>query len=169
MGFSSLARCSLAVPGLLTVGLLAGCSNRGTYELQELTSDQRAELKAAESITLYRPILPGQPELQTRAWTSQDTAADALGRIGVDAVPRLIEALNDRDPQVRAYSARALAVVGPLAAPAVPHLQRLLKDSDEDVRRNAARALGQIGAAAKDAIPDLIEVLRHPSAALPPN
>ncbi len=169
MGSSSLARRSLAVTGLLTVGLVTSCSTRGSHQLRELTSDERAELKAAESITLFRPIVSGQPELQTRAWTSQDTAADALGRIGIDSVPRLIDALSDRDPNVRAFSARALAVVGPLAAPAVPHLQRLLKDSDEDVRRNAARALGQIGPAAKEAIPDLIDVLRHPSVSLPQN
>lgn len=92
-----------------------------------------------------------------------ETAADALGRIGPAAIPQLVIALRDQDPQVRKEAARALARMGAEAAPALQDLIVALKDADESVRRSAAQAIGQIGPAAKDAIPALVEALRdHP-------
>ncbi len=101
----------------------------------------------------------------TEEWTVKATAADALARIGEGAVGPLVDALANRDEQVRAQAARALARMGPTAEPAVDELIIALRDSNEEVRRNAARALGQIGPAAKTAIPALIEALgeRAPS------
>ncbi|MEX2561398.1 MAG: HEAT repeat domain-containing protein, partial [Pirellulales bacterium] len=42
----------------------------------------------------------------------KETAADALARIGAQAVPPLIEALADPDPEVRVQATRALARMG---------------------------------------------------------
>lgn len=92
----------------------------------------------------------------------QQSAADALAKIGVAAVPTLLEALENKDPTVRARAASALARMGPTASSAVPALTKALSDPDEDVRRNAARALGQMGPAAESAIPALSAVLTQP-------
>lgn len=95
-------------------------------------------------------------------WTDSEAAADALGRMGPAAVPKLVEALQDPNPQVRTVAARVLARIGPEAVIAVPTLQLLLEDADDEVRRAATRALGQIGPAAAAAIPDLIRLLEEP-------
>jgi len=95
-------------------------------------------------------------------WTDSEAAADALGRMGPAAVPKLVEALQDPNPQVRMLAARVLARIGPNAVIAVPTLQHLLEDPDGEVRRAATRALGQIGPAAAAAIPDLIRLLEEP-------
>jgi HEAT repeat protein len=90
---------------------------------------------------------------------SQDAASDALGRIGVPAVPALSEALTDPDPAVRLEACRALAYMGAKAKDAVPVLTQTLNDHEEVVRNEAARALGQIGETAQLAIPELMRML----------
>lgn len=94
----------------------------------------------------------------------QDTAAYSLSRLGPEAVPYLIECLADRDEQVRARAARALARIGPEARQAVSALVVALQDPSQEVRRQAAEALGQIGPEARAAIPALVRVLREPAA-----
>ena len=57
----------------------------------------------------------------------------ALSRIGPpakDAVPLLIERLDDPDEDVRQAAARALGQIGPAAAPAVPALVGLIESPD---------------------------------------
>jgi hypothetical protein len=93
------------------------------------------------------------------SWTMDQTAADALGRIGAPAVPELVRALHSADPQLRERAAAVLGRIGPDAAPAVPELIRLLEDPDREVRQTAARTLGQIGPRAAAAVPALIERL----------
>ena len=85
-------------------------------------------------------------------------AADELGGIGEPATESLIALLNDKVPQVRAYSAGALGsmkserVIGPLI--------EVLRDSDSYVRRTAAGSLGRVGSPL--AIPSLVEAMRDP-------
>ncbi|HSB10426.1 MAG TPA: peptidylprolyl isomerase [Blastocatellia bacterium] len=72
-------------------------------------------------------------------------AANALARIreGISAaVPALLPLLDDKDPLVRAYAARALGVAK--AVPAVDSLIRLLADKDDRVVAGAVNALGSI-------------------------
>lgn len=95
-------------------------------------------------------------------------AALAIGAAGpeaADAVPALVEALDDEAENVRWASAAALGKIGPAASRAVPALAGALGDrSDEVLRRHAAQALGGIGAEAKDAVPGLIAALRGDAA-----
>jgi HEAT repeat protein len=87
-------------------------------------------------------------------------AARALGYIGPEAVPVLIEALKGQDEGVRFSAAWVLGIIGLEAKTAVPDLIEALKDKDEKIRQYAAEALGRIGPAAKEAVPALIEVLK---------
>jgi len=79
---------------------------------------------------------------------------EALGAVGVPAVPSLIQALGDGDSDVLAAACQALVKIG---APAVPHLIQALRDGNSDVREAACRALGQIGD--PQALPHLIQAL----------
>lgn len=105
------------------------------------------------------PVPP--PTLLIREATVGEAAADALARIGTQAVPALIEALHDNKPRVRELAALALARMGPEAESSVPELIVALQDSDLEVQRSAARALGQIGPEANQAIPALLQTIRH--------
>jgi HEAT repeat protein len=79
---------------------------------------------------------------------------------GNDAIPELVEGLEDMDDAVRQEAARALGKIG--AAAAVPSLVVALGDAPDDrVRVSAAEALGRIGPRAAVAIPALIAALKH--------
>lgn len=93
------------------------------------------------------------------AWTEQQAAADALGRIGPPAVPPLVAALDSSDPETRLRAAEVLARMGSDAKDAVPALTRLLDDPHEPIRKAATRALGRIGPAAEEAVPALVRAL----------
>jgi hypothetical protein len=92
----------------------------------------------------------------------RQNAACALGKIGPEAheaVPALIEALEDPYAEVRDASACALGAIGPAAHRAVLALISSLRDQDAQVCRSAAAALGGIGPDAAGAVPALVETL----------
>jgi HEAT repeat protein len=70
-------------------------------------------------------------------------AVRAVGRLGKEAVPPLMEGLKGADAATRAGSAEALGRLGPEAKPAVPKLLALRDNPREDssVRAAAAQAL----------------------------
>src|ERR687892_16254 len=79
-------------------------------------------------------------------------AAAARGRVGLGTV---MDALSDREPEVRAAAAEALGVAGD--AQAIGPLIAALTDPDEAVRRNAASTLARIGQPAEDALLSALE------------
>ena len=72
-------------------------------------------------------------------------SADALGTMGEAAVPGLIELLYDPGYQVRHYSAFALGQIGPPALAATPALLKCAGEENADVRSAALYALSRIG------------------------
>lgn len=77
------------------------------------------------------------------SWVRPKAAAEALGNIrDAKAVETLIEALNDKNKNVRKGATRALGKIG---QPAVEPLIEVLNDKNKDVREGATRALGNIG------------------------
>ncbi|MBL7134089.1 MAG: HEAT repeat domain-containing protein [Phycisphaerae bacterium] len=85
-----------------------------------------------------------------------DVAGD-LAALGPDAVPHLIEGLEDSDRGTRSCAATALARIGPEAVPA---LIDALQHKDIHVRCEAAWALGSLGPQAKTGVPALIRLLK---------
>ena len=81
---------------------------------------------------------------------------EALGVIGVPAVPALIQALQDQEWWVREAAAEALGVIGDPQA--VPALLEVLQDKEGRVRRAAAWALRKINAKDTWAIPEAWEI-----------
>lgn len=160
--------------GLLLVSGLAGCdvfrSDTPPPTDQQRAAIHQARLEERAKAVSTAPTLrqeasePDVAPVMLRPytdWSLPETAADALGRIGVAAVPQLAEALHHPDPEIRRNATRVLARIGPEAILAVPELRRLLGDSNEAVRQAAARALGQIGPGAASAVPELIELLQQ--------
>ena len=72
-------------------------------------------------------------------------SAYALTRIGSQAIPPLIQALNGEDSAQRAGAAKALGGMGPAAKEAIPALVSNLSHSDNDVQRETVDALALIG------------------------
>jgi HEAT repeat protein len=90
----------------------------------------------------------------------RNRAARALGRLGLlarDAIPNLVNALNDPEAAVRESAAHSIGLMG---AEAIPHLIVMLHHQDKYVRRNAVWALGKLGSAASSAVPNLCHALR---------
>jgi HEAT repeat protein len=73
------------------------------------------------------------------------------------AIPALLKALNDVDPEVRQCIASTFAWYGQDSKPAVPLLADLLSDKEVKVRRTAAGTLLHLGALSKGTLPALIE------------
>ena len=97
----------------------------------------------------------GVLELGIRAY-----AAFALGMIdepSKEVVEILINALSDKDTQVRRGAARAFRHKSEKKA--VPALIKAIKDRDKEVRFYATSALGDMGQAAQGAVPALAEGL----------
>lgn len=94
-----------------------------------------------------------------RQWTLQETAADALSRIGAPAVSQLTTLLDSPDAAIRRKSAEILGRIGPAARGAVNRLTIALYDRDPQVQKAAARALGQIGGDDDTAVDALIDLV----------
>lgn len=109
-------------------------------------------------------VAPAQYSLKPLdQWTEQETAADALGRIGPAALPQLVELLRSEQAEVRLIATQTIARMGSDAKDAVPALIPLLEDPDERVRKAATRTLGRIGPDAAAAVPELLKSLVEPA------
>lgn len=84
-------------------------------------------------------------------------ASGLFGQSETPVIPPLIEALHDRDLEVRAYVGTALASLG---APTVDPLIKALRDPDRYQRAGAAYALGRLGMVALPAKPQLLTALK---------
>src|SRR5262249_12159427 len=82
------------------------------------------------------------------------------------AVPRLAEALKDKDATVRVVALQALQDLGPDAVAAVPALVAVAKSTDANTRPSALLALGRIGPGAKAAAPALAEAWKDASSVI---
>ena len=114
-----------------------------------------------------QPIAEPEPIKPLAAWTEQEAAAEALGRIGAAAVPSLVETLRSPHAAVRLKGVEVLGRMGADAREAVPQLVQLLDDPDLAVRKAAARTLGRIGPAAHEAVPALMKSLLEPAPSQP--
>lgn len=90
----------------------------------------------------------------------RESAVQAIGGIGGDAVPILIRLLGHWCKYVRRNAVWALGKLGAEAVPAVRPLCHTLKDSDPRAAGGAAQALGAIGRPAAEAVPHLAETMR---------
>jgi len=80
-----------------------------------------------------------------------------LASLGQDAVPRLIERLDD--PRTQGKVLRVLGLMGPEAKTAVPRLVEALAAADAEQRRELLFTLASIGADSAEATPAIVPLL----------
>jgi HEAT repeat protein len=158
------------VRGLAAHGLGdAGESARGVAgDLADLVADKKSSLdtrkNAAYALSkIGRGLkVPPQPLIDALQEKDDDLRGHisiALGNVGETAVPPLIDALKDLNPRVSFHVREALRRVG---KPAVPALMDVAKNGKSTtIRSGAIAVLGGIGADAQEAIPTLIVLLRQ--------
>jgi len=102
------------------------------------------------------PALPKLFEIAGRPDRSQFTsaAARAMGKIGSNSIPYLLQLYEQEEPHYGNLSA-AVTTLGPRAAPLVPRLISELDSYNVGRVTAAAIALGAIGQSAKSAVPAL--------------
>lgn len=91
-------------------------------------------------------------------------ALHTLADMGADAVPFLLESLDD--PASRYWSEVVLAEIGPAAAPAVGRLTQLAGEGEIAERMQAILALAEIGPPAAPAVAAVVDALGSPDASL---
>jgi HEAT repeat protein len=92
---------------------------------------------------LARPAIPGLIGLLAKP-LARSRSADALLAIGPDAVPALVGALTNANPEVRAHAAQTLGHFHGNATTALPALRNLAHDSSTNVSEAAALAVKMI-------------------------
>ena len=150
--------------------------------LVEVLQDESETVRLNAAYTLGKmgqavvPVLIDAMRKETRASIEETTAkppdnlhgtnptagcaAQALSAIGSQAVPALVETLDDEHWWVRAMTADVLTKIGQPAADAVPALMECANDEHWWVRRNAIEALGTIGSCSSDTTPLLVDAVR---------
>ncbi len=95
-------------------------------------------------------------QLGDRAAVRRTEAAEALVKLGPEAIDALIHGLSDENPQIREMSAWTLSEIKTPAARTVPALISVLTDPDENIRVVGSVALQNVG---EPAVPYLIDAL----------
>lgn len=111
---------------------------------------------ASEAIPALASVLEKDEKLS-------EVTLNALGKMGADALPALLEAYRNPDPKIRRYALAQLDIVQAKDARVIATLIEALKDTDAESRRSAANLLGASGDAAKASIPTLIGLLKDPN------
>lgn len=113
---------------------------QAAYELSKiLVADPRAFDDEPGTQEELRRLFVESEEAEVRGYL-----ALVLGRTGDPAaVPLLVEAVGDADPQTRIYALWALGLIGDSSA--LPALRAALADPDPGLRKTAAFALGEVG------------------------
>lgn len=103
-----------------------------------------------------KAVIPELAELLNERQISPLLRTWSLGETGPDALPVMISALTNGDPQIRIYTAESFRHVWFEAEAAVPALITCLSDpQDHRVRCSAALALAHIGRRADVVLPAL--------------
>jgi len=132
--------------------------------LQQRAMLELSEIKD-ESIIPRLMSIVGEEDVAYRR-----TAVKALGYIGVDAVPTLVDSLlNSDNPIIRASCAKALAQVSfnhsevEFPEEGLLGLQTALQDTDPVVNLSSVMCLGQIGLPALDILLETLKTTDNPA------
>ena len=106
--------------------------------------------------------IPALAEASRRAdleTSARVEAIRALGKIGPETIPPLVQMLQSENLSLAAAACHALGTLGSAAEPAVPALRNMIHRPEAVLRLAAVESLGEIGSPAKGAVPDLIGLL----------
>lgn len=147
-----------------SLGRMGSAARSAVPALMSLVGDEDGAVRreAIEALAAIRPgpkvtvpllvkmLNDSAPEVAIRA-------ASALADRGKEAVPFLLEALQDG--QAAYWACLVISEMGPEAAETVPALMKLLDGADHQLRREAILALAEIGPAAAPAVSALARAL----------
>lgn len=105
---------------------------------------QTAEQTLAAFGKAWRPTKGYMRPLDDAGWKARMTALCELVGQGAAAVPTLTKALDEKDPEIRAFAAQALGFLAE-PGPTQPMEKMLAEDADPIARLYAADALGMFG------------------------
>lgn len=151
-----------AVPALL----LAAVDVHASVQQASCAALDRVDPQWPANPRAYAAIGALVKKLGGRSTDVAQTASYLLSKIGPLAIPELIEALSDKERDLRqVWVARTIGRIGPNAAAAVPALARELSNEHAHVRQAAAEALSKIGPASEPAVPGIVVLLAdsHPA------
>ncbi len=109
------------------------------------------------AVMLYLVISLSSCAIKYRGWYKDYGINSKEELESPSSVPKLIEALQAKDSNIRERAFESLGRIRPGAKVAVPALINALFDSDSNVRERAIKSLGDIGPEAKDAVPALLK------------
>ena len=142
---------------------LGAASPRARQIVAAWRKETRASLAVNTNAATVGELIQMVRHPQSRFDESQAlTQLKQLGPAAVEAVPTLIEVLDQGEDAYRSSAAMALAAIGPAAREAIPALLRALASDDRYTYGSSAYALGMMGPAARAAIPDLRKALGDP-------
>ncbi len=142
---------------------LLACCQENSSELRIAALSVLNKIVTSEDTKVAAAI---RPALKDKDLEVRQNAALTLANIGgteaAPALPILLDALNEGNPELKQQAATAIGNIGPEAATAVPQLLKALAAPDSELRRNAAYALGGIGEKAEGTIAALVKMLANP-------
>ncbi len=149
--------------------LLGGCGPETVPYLMELLAEAEDRDVLGSGRRLYE-VGPEVGSLGVALWAGFAEleglacmgAIAALSELGPEAVPALVEALDDERASVRYFATWTLGNIGAEARPAAPAMVGNLRDSDKNVRRITAWALGQVGTKSPQAAAGMAGLLADP-------
>jgi HEAT repeat protein len=115
-----------------------------------LDKDRKVRESAAIALGKFGPKASASVPTLMKSLNDEDqgirqAVARALAKIGADAVPALIQRINDQSESIQSFRAvNILAEIGDKAKPAIPALQQLLKNKDTQLKKAAMRAIAMI-------------------------
>ena len=130
-------------PGDATVAHLVGRLHSPSAGARAAAARRLGEMgaKAVSAVPSLVALLADETEVDEYGSVLSDEAAQALGRIGGPGVSALLNALSDRDPDVRSTGVYGLGYA--LDKRATAPLRAALHDPLDDIRGLAALALGR--------------------------
>lgn len=121
-------------------------------------------LRACDGYARYLPQFLANRLPESRHEERRLAALGALAMVAPSAhsaTPAIINALNDKEVDLRRSAAATLGQLGPITSNVVPALISALTNGDWYTEEEALRALGKLGPAATNAIPALVNELKY--------
>ncbi|MFC1902500.1 HEAT repeat domain-containing protein [Chloroflexota bacterium] len=152
-----------AIPGI-TIPALVKCLEDDNSDVSQTAFTYLNGTRTTKPITVgvkAKDAIPGLMEIihANNSGHCREEAFSLLSKIGIPAIPLLIQLLQEDNAFNRRDAAVAIGNIGPMAKEALPSLIGMLRDDNKYLRNVATNVLGRLGVAAKSAVPNLIELL----------